>query len=68
MVGYASRTGTIRNLRALHGAGWRQLIAPGQRPTSTRGWMLDNGAWGAHQRGEQLDGPAFLDASKRAPK
>jgi hypothetical protein len=61
VIAYASRTGTRRNLRALHAAGWRQLVAPGQRPTHARGWMLDNGAWGAHQRGERLDERAFRD-------
>lgn len=60
MIAYASRTGTRRNLRALHAAGWRQLVAPGQRPTWTRGWMLDNGAWSAHQHGKRLDEAAFL--------
>lgn len=60
MIAYATRTGTRRNLRALHDAGWRQLLTPGQRPTWARGWMLDNGAWSAHQQGTPFDGEAFL--------
>jgi len=60
VIGYASRTGTRRNLRALYLAGWRQLLAPGQHPTHTHGWMLDNGAWSAFQSGQSFDGPAFI--------
>lgn len=62
MIAYTSRTGTLSTLAALRANGWRQLIAPGQRPSSghTAGWMLDNGAWSAHQRGRVLCGKAFL--------
>lgn len=60
MIAYASRTGTVSTLATLHAGEWRQLIAPGQRPTHTRGWMLDSGAWSAYSRGVSLDLGAFL--------
>lgn len=60
MIGYASRTGTKRNLDALRAAGWRLLVsAAGVLRTEGFGYALDNGAWSAHQRGEPFDVPAF---------
>ena len=57
---YASRTGTRRNLAALRGAGWRLMVsARGVLRTEGFPYCLDNGAWTAHQQGEQFDVPAF---------
>lgn len=61
MIGYASRTGTRRNLAALRGAGWRILVTP-SRPKPPAGFRYgcDNGAWTAHQQGTEFDTGAFL--------
>jgi len=63
VIAYASRTGTRRNLAALHGAGWRQLVTPVYPRVSrpARGFALDNGAWAAHQRGGRLDVHRFAE-------
>ncbi|RSU61411.1 hypothetical protein [Sphingobium yanoikuyae] len=63
MIGYASRTGTRRNLDALRHAGWRLMVsAKGPlRPERFR-YALDNGAWTAFQQGEPFDVPAFEKA------
>lgn len=59
-MGYASRTGTRRNLAALRDAGWRLLVsAKGALRTEGFRYALDNGAWTAFQRGEPFDAPAF---------
>lgn len=48
MIGYASRTGTRRNLDALRSAGWRLLVsATGDHRTEGFAYALDNGAWSA---------------------
>ena len=53
MIGYASRTGTKRNLAALRDAGWRLLVSAAGRCEPLRGhaasfaYALDNGAWSA---------------------
>lgn len=63
MIGYASRTGTRRNLAALRAAGWRLLVsARGVLRTEGFAYGLDNGAWTAFQRGESFDEAAFRDA------
>lgn len=63
MIGYASRTGTRRNLDALRSAGWRLIVsARGALRTEGFRYALDNGAWTAHQRGETFDEAAFLKA------
>ena len=63
MIAYASRTGTKRNLAALREAGWRILVsARGVLRTEGFPYALDNGAWTAHQRGEDFDVPAFEKA------
>lgn len=60
MVAYASRTGTRRNLEALRAHGWRLMVsARGELRTEGFPYALDNGAWTAHQRGEQFDVGAF---------
>jgi hypothetical protein len=59
-MGYASRTGTRRNLAALRDAGWRLLVsARGVLRTEGFPYALDNGAWTAFQRGEPFDFGAF---------
>ena len=52
MIGYASNTGTKRNLAALQSAGWRIMLTP-DNPTPRQGLKhcIDNGAWGCHQKG-----------------
>lgn len=61
MVGYASRTGTRRNLDALARAGWRLLVsAKGEHRAEGMRYAIDNGAWTAYQRGEPFDESAFL--------
>lgn len=63
MIGYASRTGTRRNLRALGIAGWRILVsARGALRPEGLPYALDNGAWTAHQRQEPFDSTAFVRA------
>lgn len=63
MIGYASRTGTRRNLAALREAGWRLLVsARGVLRTEGFPYALDNGAWTAFQRGEAFDVAAFEKA------
>lgn len=60
MIGYASRTGTRRNLDALRRAGWRLMIsARGSVRAEGFPYALDNGAWTAFQQGEAFDVPAF---------
>lgn len=63
MIGYASRTGTRRNLEALRNAGWRLLVsAKGVLRDEGMPYALDNGAWTAFQRKEPFDVPAFQRA------
>ena len=66
MLGYASRTGTRRNLAALRAAGWRLMLsARGPlRPEGFR-YALDNGAWTSFQRGEPFHTAAFEQALAR---
>lgn len=60
MIGYASRTGTKRNLAALRAAGWRLLIsATGVHRDEGFRYAIDNGAWTAHQQGTPFDSAAF---------
>lgn len=63
LVGYASRTGTKRNLAALRAAGWRLLVsAQGCLRTESMPYAMDNGAWTAFQQGIPFDGGAFMRA------
>lgn len=60
MIGYASRTGTRRNLDALGAAGWRLMVsARGALRTEGFPYALDNGAWTSFQRNEPFDSVAF---------
>ncbi|MDR5754901.1 MULTISPECIES: hypothetical protein [unclassified Caballeronia] len=67
IVGYASRTGTRRNLDALKGADWRLLVsAKGElRTEGFHRYALDNGAWTAYQQGRPFDEYAFSVAVER---
>ncbi len=60
MTGYASNTGTIRNLNALRTFGWRILLTP-DNPTRRTGlrYGIDNGAWKAFQQRCEFDGKRF---------
>lgn len=58
--GYASRTGTLRNLRAMADADWRLLVsAKGCLRTEGMPYAMDNGAWSAYQQGVSFDERAF---------
>lgn len=63
VIGYASRTGTRRNLAALRAAGWRIMVSA-RGPLRPEGfaYALDNGAWTAHQEGKPFDELAFWRA------
>jgi len=66
MVGYASRTGTRRNLTALRNAGWRLLVsAKDELRTEGMRYALDNGAWSAFVQQQPFDEDAFLLAVDR---
>jgi hypothetical protein len=66
IVGYASRTGTKRNLAALQDADWRLLVsAKGVLRTEGMRYALDNGAWSAFVQQEPFDEDAFLVAVDR---
>ena len=61
--GYASMTGTRRNLAALDAAGWHVLLSPaGLLNPRGRAYALDNGAWSAFQQDRAFDTDAFLRA------
>ena len=60
-MGYASRTGTRRNLDALRRAGWRLLLSPtGVHSHEGFRYCLDNGAWTAYQQGTPWNFGAFV--------
>jgi len=60
VLAYASRTGTRRNLEALRRHGWRLVIsATGSLRHEGFRYGVDNGAWSAFQKGEQLNIGAF---------
>lgn len=66
MIGYASNTGTRRNLQALRDYGWRILLTP-DNPTPRDGlrFAIDNGAWKAHQQGTPFDAEKFGNLVER---
>ncbi|MES2136183.1 MAG: hypothetical protein V4502_03875 [Pseudomonadota bacterium] len=60
MIGYASRTGTRRNLVALRSAQWRLLISrQGVWRTEGFPYALDNGAWSDFRTGRDFDDERF---------
>ena len=63
LIGYASRTGTRKNLKALRDAGWRLLVSAASCLRSEGfQFALDNGAWSAFQKGQPFDERAFSKA------
>lgn len=73
MMGFASNTGTKRNLAGLKREGWGVLVTPfGDQDPQGLPYIIDNGAWRAFQRflaGQQadklLDVPLFLGLLRR---
>ncbi len=68
MIGYASSTGSRRNLDALSAAGWRLLFTPETyRPGVSRRFRfaVNNGAWGAFQKKQAFDDSAFKTLIER---
>lgn len=60
MIGYASRTGTRRNLAALEAHGWRLLVsASGVHRSEGMRYAIDNGAWSAFMQGEEFNADRF---------
>lgn len=69
MIGYASRTGTKRNLAVLRDAGWRLMVsAKGVLRTEGFNYALDNGAWHCFQHKLPYDEKAFLEAYRKLGK
>ena len=76
MAAYATWTGTRRNLYALKQNGWRLLVTPDVllfscpvpplwEDRSVAPFAVDNGAWGAFNRGVEWDADAFEALVKR---
>lgn len=61
VIGYASRTGTKRNLAALRRAGWGLLVsrAAEWRTEGFTRWAADNGAWSDYQAQRDFDEDAY---------
>jgi hypothetical protein len=61
MIGYASNTGTRRNLEALRAAGWRVLLTP-ENPILRTGLKFgcDNGAWSCYQQNTKFNERGFV--------
>ena len=69
LIGYASRTGTKRNLAGLRDAGWRLLVsATGALRPEGFPYALDNGAWTAFQKGQPFDERRFVIALRKLGK
>jgi hypothetical protein len=66
MVGYASNTGTKRNLQALRDHGWSILLTP-DNPIPREGLRhsADNGAWWAHKNNLPFRDKPFMDLVER---
>ena len=62
MKGYASNTGTKKNLQALKEHDWGILLGP-DNPTWRKGMSnaIDNGAWGCAQQGVPFREKPFMD-------
>lgn len=61
MIGYASRTGTKRNLAAMRKHGWRLLVsAEGVWRNEGFPYCIDNGAWTAFLQGRPWDEAKFI--------
>lgn len=66
MLGYASNTGSRRNLDALRTHGWGILLTP-DNPTPPTGLRraADNGAWWAHVNGQPFREKPFMNLVDR---
>jgi len=66
MIGYASNTGTRRNLQALRDHGWRILLTPGNDTVrSGLRFAIDNGAWKAYRQKIAFNSEAFAGLIER---
>jgi hypothetical protein len=67
MIGYASNTGTKRNLKALQDHGWGILLGP-DNPKYRYGMSnaIDNGAWGCYQQGVPFRDKPFMDLVEKS--
>jgi hypothetical protein len=66
MIGYASRTGTLKNLAALRAAGWRLIVSPtGKLRHHGFRYGLENGAWTAYSQGLAFNQVRFMRAVER---
>lgn len=66
MIGYAAAMGRGAGLDGVRAAGWRLMVSPDNlRPVHGLRYALDNGAWGAFLRGEDLNISKFLNAFER---
>jgi hypothetical protein len=64
--GYASNTGTKRNLQALRDHGWSILLTPDNpQPREGLSHSADNGAWWAHKNGRPFRDKPFMDLVER---
>jgi hypothetical protein len=67
VIGYASNTGTRRNLQALMQYKWRVLLTPShpRPPANGLRFAIDNGAWTAYQQQKPFDDKAFGNLVER---
>lgn len=66
LIGYASRTGTKRNLGVLRDRGWRLMVSAAASLRSEGfKYALDNGAWSAFTQGRSFDDRAFVIALRK---
>ena len=66
MIAYATTTRTRRNVSALRAAGWRLLLTPDIHTLHDGfAYALDNGAWGAYQRGDAWPEEKFVELVER---
>lgn len=61
LIGYATTTRTLRNIEALRSNRWRLILTPDISADHGMPFALDNGAWGAFQRGETWDADRFTE-------
>lgn len=65
MRAYAAALGKGRNQEALCRAGWGFMCLPDRLQSHGQPFALDNGAWGAFQKGQRLNELAFYRAVER---
>lgn len=59
MMGYATTTGTNKNISALRDAGWRLILTPDINQDHGMRYAIDNGAYGCYLRQQPFDAPRF---------